>query len=63
MSRVNRGFNLVFIVSVNVLFLSNSQLTFAIGGSLPGVYRKCQCPLFCNLQLVNYESEYSECSE
>ena len=37
---------MVFIISVNVLFLSNSQL---IGGGYCsgfGVYHKCQCPLF-----------------
>ena len=36
----------VFIVCVNVLFLSNSQLTDR-GNMKPfGVYRMCQCPLF-----------------
>ena len=36
----------VFIVSVNVLFLSNSQLKHHTDSAGLGVYRKCQCPLF-----------------
>ena len=36
----------VFIVSVNVLFLSNSQPNINIERLQDGVYRKCQCPLF-----------------
>ena len=36
----------VFIVSVNVLFLSNSQLNYVVKFNFKGVYRKCQCPLF-----------------
>ena len=38
--------NAVFIVSVNVLFLSNSQLIVPSKFEVKGVYRKCQCPLF-----------------
>ena len=43
----------VFIVSVNVLFLSNSQ--HCIGGEkmIHGVYRKCQCPLFKQFTTLN----------
>ena len=36
----------VFIVSVNVLFLSNSQRADAVAFAVESVYRKCQCPLF-----------------
>ena len=36
----------VFIVSVNVLFLSNSQPPRLLHRQGRGVYRKCQCPLF-----------------
>ena len=36
----------VFIVSVNVLFLSNSQRGVQRFFDWHGVYRKCQCPLF-----------------
>ena len=36
----------VFIISVNVLFLSNSQLEVNISAKEYGVYHKCQCPLF-----------------
>ena len=37
---------LVFIVCVNVLFLSNSQLGYCSQSIGLGVYRMCQCPLF-----------------
>ena len=36
----------VFIISVNVLFLSNSQLKTNSSIFSTGVYHKCQCPLF-----------------
>jgi len=36
----------VFIVCVNVLFLSNSQLVGTRDKIEAGVYRMCQCPLF-----------------
>ena len=36
----------VFIVCVNVLFLSNSQLSNTGNSYQLGVYRICQCPLF-----------------
>ena len=36
----------VFIVCVNVLFLSNSQHNLMTGEIKKGVYRMCQCPLF-----------------
>ena len=36
----------VFIISVNVLFLSNSQRYQILMASMFGVYHKCQCPLF-----------------
>ena len=36
----------VFIISVNVLFLSNSQLCKCCTIKGDGVYHKCQCPLF-----------------
>ena len=36
----------VFIVCVNVLFLSNSQLPHIAEKIHIGVYRMCQCPLF-----------------
>ena len=36
----------VFIVCVNVLFLSNSQLPVLALINILGVYRMCQCPLF-----------------
>ena len=36
----------VFIVCVNVLFLSNSQQQRQSDFSRSGVYRMCQCPLF-----------------
>jgi len=36
----------VFIVCVNVLFLSNSQHKEVAGNHYKGVYRMCQCPLF-----------------
>ena len=36
----------MFIVCVNVLFLSNSQLTTKTPINNEGVYRMCQCPLF-----------------
>ena len=36
----------MFIISVNVLFLSNSQLLFTPILVCRGVYHKCQCPLF-----------------
>ena len=37
---------LVFIISVNVLFLSNSQPLYLQPCNPGGVYHKCQCPLF-----------------
>jgi len=37
---------LVFIVCVNVLFLSNSQPSASPPTPTIGVYRMCQCPLF-----------------
>ena len=36
----------VFIISVNVLFLSNSQPDTDADFAPLGVYHKCQCPLF-----------------
>ena len=36
----------VFIISVNVLFLSNSQRRSRLPSLCLGVYHKCQCPLF-----------------
>ena len=38
--------SLVFIISVNVLFLSNSQHIPNCDHARLGVYHKCQCPLF-----------------
>ena len=37
---------LVFIINVNVLFLSNSQRICADGWPIGGVYHQCQCSLF-----------------
>ena len=36
----------VFIINVNVLFLSNSQLFQQFYVALEGVYHQCQCSLF-----------------
>jgi len=46
--------DMVFIVCVNVLFLSNSQRRMPTSARLRGVYRMCQCPLFKQFTTVTY---------
>ena len=51
---------MVFIINVNVLFLSNSQLNSKHGSCINGVYHQCQCSLFkqfttgCQLSILYF---------
>ena len=63
---ISTGFKL-FIINVNVLFLSNSQLFVVMDLFFPVVYHQCQCSLFKQFttktqNLYNYTSCLSSMS-
>jgi len=44
----------VFIINVNVLFLSNSQQWKKAKNGVQGVYHQCQCSLFKQFTTIGY---------